>query len=136
MIMLRPDVSLTVGLAVTGVVYGTYQLVLPRVADVRAAPEGDPHIAKSERAATWTSAVLVSGISLIAKDANIFILGGTATILLAWFYRHGNHTNPTTGVASKSLNAKKVVVAVPDLPATDMVSYGVDSIAAGDYAFG
>lgn len=113
---LRPDVSITAGLATVGIVYGTYQILLPRATDVRAAPDGDAHVDKAERTATWVAASLVAGVSLIARDANIFILGGTATVVMAWTYRHANTVNPLTAVANSFTNSRAVPApaAVPD----------------------
>ncbi len=91
---LKPEISLTVGLATGAVVFGVYTNMLPTVADTRANDVNNPDLASSEKAAAWTSAAIVSGISLIAKDATIFIVGGAITVAMAWFYKHANNVNP------------------------------------------
>ena len=92
--MLKPEVSLTVALATGALVYGVYQMALPSVADVRTSAEHHPDVQAAERLATWTAAAAVSGIALIAKDANVFIVGGGMTIALAWWYRHADAVIP------------------------------------------
>lgn len=132
---LRPDASISAGLATVGLVYGVYQINLPSVVDVRAAPPGDGHVQRSERVATWTAAALVSGVSLIARDMNIFVLGGAATVAMAWYYRHADHVNPVTKVANSARNSAHVDT-MPDTAPVDMADYGADAVPADSYAFG
>jgi len=94
---LKREVSLGVGLATAALVWGTYQTALPSVTDVRVGEPGDRHIAATERTATWTSAAIVAGISLISKDPTVFVLGGSMIVVLAWWHRHANQTNPMVG---------------------------------------
>ena len=89
--------ALAVGLATMGLVLYTYDQILPEVTDIRAAPEGNATIASAERAARWTSAGLVVGISVIARDSTVFIMGAVAVIALSWLHRHANMVSPTTG---------------------------------------
>lgn len=92
--MLKPEVSLPVGLATAAVVYGVYQAALPPVADVRTADRSHPDVQAAERTASWFSAAVVSGISLLAKDPTIFVIGSSAVIALAWWYRHSDQVIP------------------------------------------
>jgi hypothetical protein len=94
---LRPEVSLPVALATAAIVYVTYDHALPSIADSRVGGCNDAHLATSERQAAWTSAAIVGGISLIAKDPNVFIIGGTMIVALSWWHRHANAVNPDTG---------------------------------------
>lgn len=96
---LKPDASLMAGLAVAGVVYGVYSNALPSVADVRAAQPNNADISAAERSATWISLAVVSGVSLIAKDPTIFILGGSMVVALAWWHRHADMVIPELGMA-------------------------------------
>jgi hypothetical protein len=109
-VALKPEASITVGLATAGVVYGIFAQATPSIADIRVASPNDEHIATSERTATWQAAVVVSGISLIARDPTIFILGGAMVVAMAWWTRHANAVNPLTG--SASLNNVQVVEAL------------------------
>jgi hypothetical protein len=70
------------------------------MADIRVGQPNDDHIDRSERAATWFSVAVVSAISLLAKDPTIFIIGGSAAVVMAWWTRYGNQVNPLTGTAS------------------------------------
>lgn len=103
---LKPEISLPVGLAVAALVYGIHSNATPSIADIRASRPGDSTIDASRKFATWTSAAVVAGVSLIAKDPTIFILGGTMVVVMDWATRHGNVVSPLSGKAN-----------VPDTPA-------------------
>lgn len=96
---LKREVSLGVGLATMALVWGIYSTALPSVLDVRAAQPDDRDAAGTERAASWTAAAAVAGVSLIAKDPTVFILGGGMVIVLSWWHRHANQYNPSIGSA-------------------------------------
>lgn len=97
--MLKPEVSLGVGLATAAVVYGVYSTGMPSIADTRVADTGNADIAAAEKSAAWMSAAVVGGISLIAKDPTVFILGGAMIVGLSWWYKHANAVNPEFHVA-------------------------------------
>lgn len=97
---LDPKTSIAVGLGLMGLVAYTYDQVLPEVADIRVANPGDSHIAAAEKTARWTAAGLVVLVSVIAADATVFIMGGTAVIALSWMHRHANFVHPTQGTVS------------------------------------
>jgi len=99
MTVLKPEGSLVASLATMTAVYAIYQYGVPSVADVRTAEPGNKDIDGSERAASWMAAGVVAGVSLIAKDPTIFILGGATIIGLSWWTRHANMVNPETGKA-------------------------------------
>jgi hypothetical protein len=94
-----PEVSIGVGLAVGTVVYGIYQGALPPVADVRSLDAHNQDVAASERMAGWTAAAVVAGISLLAKDGTVFIIGGSMVIAMSLWHRHANAVNPVEGRA-------------------------------------
>lgn len=91
---LKPDVSLTVALATGAVVMAIYSNAVPSLPDIRVGKPHDPDIDGSRKAAAWTAAGLVAGISLIAKDKTIFIVGGAMTVAVDWWVRHANAKNP------------------------------------------
>jgi hypothetical protein len=97
---LKPEVSLGVGLATAAVVWAVYSNATPNITDVRAAPPSDPHVDSSRKLASWTAAGVVAGISLLAKDPTVFILGGSMVVVLDWWHRHANEVNPDTGRAT------------------------------------
>lgn len=91
----RPEISLGMGLAVVTITYAIYQRGLPIGADTRATPPDDT-LETVRKQNAWLAAATVSGISLIAKDATIFILGGLSVVALDWIARSNIHANPVT----------------------------------------
>ena len=97
---LKPNEQIIVSAAVGTAVYGIFQLNAPNLADVKAsAPGGAASVNthKSVKTAVWTSAILVSGLGLLAKDPTIFIVGGLLTVVEGWKYMHANATDSKTG---------------------------------------
>lgn len=95
--MLRPEVSLPVALATGAVVYGIYSTSLPTAAEARVTLPGNTSLEAARRAATWKAAAVVAGISLLAADPSIFIIGGAMVAVEDWTHRHANAVNPKTG---------------------------------------
>jgi len=101
--MLKPNEQIIVSAAVATAVYGIFQLNAPNLADVKASAPGGAaslNTHKSVKTAVWTSAILVSGLSLLAKDPAIFIIGGLITVVEGWKYMHGNATDSVTGAVA------------------------------------
>jgi hypothetical protein len=94
---LRPEISIPAALATGAVVMVVYDHALPSIADTRVGGQYDPHLDSSERQAAWTSAAVVGGVSLIAKDPTIFVVGGAMIVALSWWHRHANCVNPDSG---------------------------------------
>lgn len=97
MSLLKPETSLMVGLATAAVVYSTYSQALPSIADMRVGAPQNRDLDGARKAASWTAAGIVAGISLLAKDPTVFVIGGSMTIALDWFTRHANEVNPMVG---------------------------------------
>jgi hypothetical protein len=97
---LKPEVSLAVALATATVVYAVHQNATPNLADVRSLESNNLDIQRAERTASWVSAGVVAGISLLAKDATIFIIGGSMVIAMAWMTRHADQVDTITKRAS------------------------------------
>lgn len=97
---LKADTSLAIGLATGTLVYAIHQNLTPSIADIRSLESANSDVRASERVATWTSAAVVAGISLLAKDATIFIIGGAVTIAMAWTTRHADLVDTVTKRAS------------------------------------
>jgi hypothetical protein len=112
---LKPDVSLMAALATGAVVWGIYNNALPSMPDVRVGRPDDPHVDGSRKAATWTAAATVAGISLIAKDPTIFIVGGAMTIAADWWYRHANAHNPMVSHVTPSGDTTALQDVAPDV---------------------
>ena len=98
---LRPEASLMTALAVGTVVFAIHSNATPTMADVRVGEPNDDNIAQSERAASWLSAGVVAGISLITKDPTVFIIGGMMVVGMAWWTRHANSVNPIFNAISE-----------------------------------
>ncbi len=95
--MLKPEAGVLGGLAVMTIVYAIHQQATPTQADIQALPQGTPDIDKKEKQATWMSAATVAGVSLLAKDPTIFVMGSAAAIGLALWTRHSNWTESIMG---------------------------------------
>lgn len=94
---LRAEVSLPIALATGAVVYGIFQTHMPPVAEQRVTMPGNQHLSASNKTATWTAAAVVAGISLLAADPAIFIVGGAMVAVLNFTSRHANAVHPQTG---------------------------------------
>ncbi|HEY2087445.1 MAG TPA: hypothetical protein VGH54_15695 [Mycobacterium sp.] len=94
---LKPEMSLMGGLAVAALVYAIHSNATPTLADMQGLPTGTKDVDQSERRATWMSAGTVAGISLLARDPGIFVIGSAMTIAMAWASRHALWTDSKTG---------------------------------------
>lgn len=95
--MARPEISIPAALATGTVVIALYQRGMPPALDVRAAQVGDRNVEAVRKQNAWLAAATVSAISLIAKDATVFIVGGAMVVVLDWMTRANIWTNPVTG---------------------------------------
>jgi H+/gluconate symporter-like permease len=94
---LAKENSLLLGVAVAAGAWAVHANLTPSLADVRVAAPLDRDVAASERTATGLALGLVTAVSVLAQDATVFIIGGSAVIATAWAYRHANVVNPDTG---------------------------------------
>ena len=94
---LKPEGSIVAGVAVMGSVYAIYQLSLGSTAQVQMTEANHPVAETSRKKAGYQAALLVAGIGLIAKDANIIILGSATIIAMELTYRHAIMAHPDTG---------------------------------------
>jgi hypothetical protein len=97
MSILKPENSLIAGMAVVGLVVANYNLHNGTAASCAASDSWEPNLKTSNSKAGYTSLVMVAGISLLAKDANIFILGCAAIIAMHSSYIHSIAVEPKTG---------------------------------------
>jgi hypothetical protein len=94
---LKPEGSIVAGLAVMGIVYAIYQLDLGTSAQVAMTDANHPAVETSRKKAGYKAALIVAGIGLIAKDANIIILGSASIIAMELTYRTALMAHPETG---------------------------------------
>lgn len=115
---LKPSEEIQVSALSAAVVYGIFQLNAPNLADVKASMPGGAaslNTHASVKTATWTSAVVISSLALLAKSPTVFIVGGLMTVAESWKYYHANATDgkgnviapgaSATGQPSPTLNA-------------------------------
>ena len=130
--MLKPNENLMLAAAVGAVVYGTYNIALPTIADTRGLPGSTPDVTKAERIATWSSVAVVSGISLLAKSPEVFVVGGLMTVGLAWTYKHANQvdnfqTQVRSLITPDKDNTPSGVTQAPKLQTVGLASAGSGS---------
>lgn len=94
---LKPEGSIVAGLAVMGSVYAIYQLNVGSTVQVQMTDANHPAAETSRKKAGYEAALIVAGIGLIAKDANIIILGSATIIAMELTYRHAIMAHPETG---------------------------------------
>lgn len=94
---LKPENSIVAGAVVMGLVYSVYQLNLGPAVQVQMSDANHPAVESSRKKSGYMALVLVGGIGLIAKDANILILGGGTIIAMELNYRHSIMAHPETG---------------------------------------
>lgn len=131
--MLKPEVSLGVGLGTGAVVAAVYYNALPPLVDIRVGQPQNKDVAAGRKAAAWTSAGIVGGISLLAKDPTIFAVGAAFVIVLDWWYRHANAVDPRAKAAT-ALGAMKAEPGAPTqaMAPADFPGY-VDDLEAAFY---
>lgn len=92
--MLKPEISVGAALATATVVFAVHNNATPTNGDIRSLPENNEDIEKAERSASWISAGIVAGVSLVARDPVIFMVGSAMVITMAWWTRYANRVNP------------------------------------------
>ena len=111
--------SVGVGLALAGLTWGVYSQVMPTVTDLRVGPAGDRDAAAAEKAARWASGGLVVAVSLITRDATVFVFGASMVIVLSWVHRHANMHDPDASPTSMPASRRSMD---GDMPAGRAVS--------------
>jgi hypothetical protein len=100
---LKPENAITVSALTAIAVLGVFQVEAPNMADVKASAPGGAAAAnthKSVKTATWTAAILVSALGLLARDPTVYIVGGLVTVAEAWKYHYANVTDAKGNVAA------------------------------------
>jgi hypothetical protein len=111
--LLTPPQSVGTTLGVVGVVYAVHSNVLPPKAVMNATDAYDSNLEAARKQAAILSIGVVGGISLLAKDPNILIVGGLAAIALDWVSRYCIMRHPATG---------QIVTQTPQTPTLAAVS--------------
>lgn len=95
--ILKPDGSVTMGIATAIFVTVVYDRNLPNGSVMHATDAYDINIEAGRKKAAWTSAAVLSGVTLITRDVNVFVLGAVVLFALDMHTRHANASNPDTG---------------------------------------
>jgi hypothetical protein len=95
--ILKPEGSIVAGIATGALVYGVYTANVGNLVTLHASPAGDGNGRAARKKAAIESVAVVAAISLLARDVNIFILGGGIAVLLDWHARHAIEAHPETG---------------------------------------
>lgn len=110
--ILKPEGSVLLGGVTVVMVLAVYGKTLPSTAVMHATAANDSNLEASRKKATITAEVLLGALSLITRDANIFILGGLTIVALDFQARHANAAAPDTGelVSETTMNRQLSVV--------------------------
>jgi hypothetical protein len=92
----QKDAILT-GLAVAAVVAGIHAFAVPNNASVRGAQQANAAITHAGVGADGVAIAVVIGVSLLAHDSTVFVIGGVVVIALSAMTQIANATNPVTG---------------------------------------
>lgn len=96
--VLKPEGSIVSGIAVAGMVYAVYSLDVGTVASAHASDANHISLESSRKKAGYTSFILVAGVTLITRDANVGILGFASIVAMELHYRQAIMADPGTGV--------------------------------------
>jgi hypothetical protein len=97
---LKPDQSIIVAALTAVGVYAIFQHNAPNLADVRASAPGGAasmNTHNSVKTAIYTSAALVVGVALLAKDPTVYAVGGLVAAVEGWKYYEANSKDAATG---------------------------------------
>jgi len=95
--ILKPDGSVTLGMATAITVWAIFDKSLPDTATIHATDPGDINVEQARKKAVYTSAAVLGIVTLMTKDVNVFILGGVVLFALDMHTRHANASSPATG---------------------------------------
>lgn len=121
--ILKPEDSIVAGIATVAVVYTLYATHVGTASEVGMTPANTGQIDGNVKACGSIAIAAVAGISLLARDPNIFILGMAAVVVLHAHYRHQAATNPESGMLENPGPAAYQ-------PATDQYAVSLQSVGA------
>ncbi len=128
--ILKPEGSIMGGIATGALVYGIYNTNMGNLATIHSTPAGDGNARASRKKAAIESVAVVAAISLLARDINIFILGGGITFLLDWHARHAVESHPETGQLADNSGYVPAEQAIPVASQGTSMSTGEDDVYA------
>jgi hypothetical protein len=96
-VALKQQDALITGLATAAIVIAVYQQHMPGVASEKASAPGNVHIGSARHSAALTAAAVVGGVSILAHDPTVFVIGGSVLIALDVAHRAANATDNQSG---------------------------------------
>lgn len=100
---LKADSEVSIAIAVGVLAYGSYQMALPSVADIRSLEKNNSDIQGAERTAAWVAAGFVSLVSLITKSPSVFVVGGAVVVASSWMTRYADQVDTVTKRAATAI---------------------------------
>lgn len=94
----NPSDSVVTGIATMAVVFGIYNNKVGTLSSVHMTAANDGNVAASIKKAGIVSAIVVAGVFLITRDANVAILGGAAIVAEELTYRHAHMADEASGM--------------------------------------
>ena len=94
---LKPEGSYVAGIAVAGGVWAIYNMSVGPMSTAHASDSNHPANESSRKKAGYMAFIFVAGLTVIAKDANIGLLGFGSIVALEVTYRHAIMASPVTG---------------------------------------
>lgn len=95
--VLKPEGSIIGGVAVAGSVWAIYNMNIGPVSTAHASDPNHGALESSRKKSGYTAFIFVSAITLIARDANIGLLGYASIVAMELNYRHAIMVHPVTG---------------------------------------
>lgn len=127
--VLKPEGSITAGIATAGLVYAIYQMDVGPVSQVQMTDANHPSLETSRKKAGYTSFIAVAALTLIARDTNIGVLGFLSIIAMEAHYRHAIMADAITGIMQPPSPSKYE-------PAENVVPLPAQGQASADYGDG
>ena len=94
--ILKPDGSMTMGIATAILMWAVWNQNVPATAVIHATNPGDANVDAGRKKAAWESAGVLSAITLLTKDVNVFVLGAVVIFALDMGTRHANASDNQT----------------------------------------
>jgi hypothetical protein len=94
---LKPSEGIVAASFAVAAVVGIFSMHAPNLADVRGDAANNDNTRRSVRSAVLTSIAVISGISLLAKSPEVYILGGLTIAVEGFQFAHANTLSKDTG---------------------------------------
>lgn len=122
--ILKPENSAIAGIATVGLVYGVYQLNVGTLSQAQATEANHPVYESSRKKAGYTSLVLVAGLTLVTRDANVGILGFATIVAMELLARHSIMAHPESGQLMNPVGANAYAQAENVIPFSSQAQTG------------